>query len=228
MTTSRHHYLPEMLASQPVFQGLRPEEISSLAQGTCEFSVHRHEILFQKGDVLRGVYLVVTGQIKLALTNQAGVETILEMASTGDTFGEESVLSSLMTPISAQANKDSHLLLVQKQALSEAMRNNADFANRLMANMGTRMCQLIDSLETCVQRSSAQRVAHFLTQRAPERPGSYDVELDVNKSTIASQLNLAPETFSRVLKRLSGEGLINLKGRCITLLDLDSLRAYAG
>ncbi len=228
MATSRQHFLPEILASQPVFQGLQSEEISRLAQGACEFPVNRHEILFQKGDVLQGIYLVVTGQIKLVLTNQAGVETILQMANAGDTFGEESVLPNLMTPISAQANKDSRLLLVQKQSLSETMRGNAEFANRLMAHMGARMCQLIDSMETCVQRSSAQRVAHFLSQRAPERPGRYDVELDVNKSTIASQLNLAPETFSRVLKRLSGEGLINLKGRCITLLDLDSLRAYAG
>ena len=50
----------------------------------------------------------------------------------------------------------------------------------------------------------------------------------MNKSSIASQLNLAPETFSRVLGRLSRDGLIDMKGRTITLNDLDSLRSFAG
>lgn len=228
MVTSRQHFIPEMLAHQPVFRNLDTQELATLAQGAYEYSVHRHEILFQKGDALQGVHLVIAGQVKLALTNLAGVETIVHMAGHGDTFGEEAVLPGRLAPFTAQANKDSLLLVLQKQALTETMHHNPDLADRVMAQLGTRMCQLVESLETCVQRSSAQRVAHFLSQRAPEEANRYDVELDVNKSTIASQLNLAPETFSRVLKRLSTEGLINPKGRCITLLDLESLRAYAG
>jgi CRP-like cAMP-binding protein len=217
-----------MLAHQPVFRCMSVDELERLAQGAYERSIDRNAFLYQKGDAPEGVHLVITGQIKLALTNAAGVETIVHMAYPGETFGEEAVFPGGLSPVCAQANKDSLLLVLQRQALREAMRTNPDFADNLVARMGQRMCQLIESLETCVQRNSAQRVAHFLSQRAPEEAHSYNVELDVNKSTIASQLNLAPETFSRVLKRLSREGLIDLKGRFINLRDLDSLRAYAG
>jgi len=228
MGTSRAHYIPEMLAHQLVFRSLGIDALSSLAQGASELVANRHEIVFQKGDTLQNIYVVIAGQIKLALTTSSGVESIVHMAGPGDTFGEESVFPGLPAPVTAQANKDSLLLVLKQPALREAMRNNPDFADCIVARMGSRMCQLIDSLETCVQRNSAQRVAHFFSQRAPDDAPSYSMELDMNKSTIASQLNLAPETFSRVLKRLSQEGLIDFKGRCVTLLDLDSLRAYAG
>ena len=228
MATARQHFIPEMLAHQTAFRGLNDYEIGCLAEGAYEQSINRHEFLYQKGDVPQGIHLVITGQIKLALTSPAGVETIVHMASPGETFGEETAFTGRSSPVHAQANKDSLLLVLRQQALRETMRLNPAFADRLMARMGERMCQLIESLETCVQRNSAQRVAHFLSQRAPKQAISYDVELDVNKSIIASQLNLAPETFSRVLSRLSREGLIDLKGRCITLRNLDSLRAFAG
>lgn len=41
-------------------------------------------------------------------------------------------------------------------------------------------------------------------------------------------LNLAPETFSRVLGQLSEAGLIEVKGRNITVLNRDGLIAYPG
>jgi CRP-like cAMP-binding protein len=228
MATTRQHFIPEMLAHQPVFRGLNGEELACLAQGAYEHPLSKNEFLYQKGESLPGVHLVITGQIKLALTNPSGLEAIVHIACPGETFGEETVFPGRLSPVTAQANKDSLLLVLQKQALRETMCLNQGFADTLMARMGERMCQLIENLETCVQRNSVQRVAHFLSQQAPQQAISYDVELDVNKSTIASQLNLAPETFSRVLNRLSREGLIDLKGRCITLRNLDSLRSCAG
>lgn len=228
MIPSRQHFIPEMLAHQPLFLCLQANELQCLAQGAFEYTVPRNEFLFQKGDALQSVYVVISGQIKLCLTNQSGVETIVHMAGAGDTFGEEAVFPGLTAPVNAQAHKDSLLLVLRQTALRETMRRNPDLVDSLMARMGRRLCQLIENLETCVQRSSAQRVAHFLSQRAPEEAQSYSVELDLNKATIASQLNLAPETFSRVLKRLAKEGLINHKGRHINLVDLNSLRAYAG
>jgi CRP-like cAMP-binding protein len=149
------------------------------------------------------------------------------MAGPGEAFSEETVFTGQCSPVTAQANKDSLLLVLRRNALREAMHRNPDFSDTMMARMGRRLCQLVDNLETCVQRTSTQRVAHFFSQRAPEEASSYEIELDVNKATIASQLNLTPETFSRVLSRLSREGLIDLKGRCITLRNLDSLRTYA-
>jgi CRP-like cAMP-binding protein len=157
-----------------------------------------------------------------------GAEMIVQMAGAGDAFGEEVVLPQKPSPLAAQANRDSLLMVIGKQVLLDAMTQNCDFSNRMMAHLCERLCALVENMETCVQRNSAQRVVHYLTQHAPCGADSFDLELDANKQTIASQLNLAPETFSRVLNRLSKDGYIHVKGRNITLRNLTSLRNYAG
>lgn len=228
MVMARRHCIPEMLSHQALFRCLDGKELDHLAQGAQEHVIGKHGCLYQKGEVPHGMHLVISGQIKLTLPSTEGVDKIVLMAGPGDTFAEESLFPERHSPVSAQANKNSLLLVLAKPALRAVMRANPALADMLMGRMAERMCQLIESLETCMQRSSAQRVAHFLSQRAPEQASRYDLELDMNKSAIASQLNLAPETFSRVLSRLSRDGLIDMKGRTITLHDLGTLRSFAG
>jgi len=228
MIMETRRFIPEILSHQGLFRTLGGDELARLARGSYECRIGKNEMLFRKGELPNGVHLVIAGQVKLTWPSSAGVEKIALMVGPGETLGEECVLSRKPSPVSAQANKDSILLIMERQALQETMQRNCALAAAMMARMGERMCRLIENMETCVQRGSAQRVAHFLSQHAPDEAESYDLELDVNKQTIASQLNLAPETFSRVLSKLSKEGLIAIKGRNITLRNLHSLRSFAG
>jgi CRP-like cAMP-binding protein len=87
--------------------------------------------------------------------------------------------------------------------------------------------ELLDDMETCTLRTSTQRVICFLSNLAPAgQTGTFEIVLPSSKQTIASQLNLAPETFSRVLGHLAGAGLIQVKGRSISVLDADKLRNF--
>ena len=52
-----------------------------------------------------------------------------------------------------------------------------------------------------------------------------DIHLSTPKNIIASRLSIKPETFSRILLQLSKQGLIEINGNDITLLDVDGLRA---
>ena len=51
------------------------------------------------------------------------------------------------------------------------------------------------------------------------------VTLPAAKSEIASQLNLTPEHFTRVLHELAHSGLLEVQGRKITVRDPDRLQA---
>jgi CRP-like cAMP-binding protein len=228
MKLETRHSIPEILSRQKLFRGLDSLELEQLAKGVYEYRIGKHESLFQKGDIPDGMHLVIAGQIKLFLPAANGAEMIVDMVGPGDSFGEEAALPGKPCPVAAEANRDTLLLVIDKQRLVAAMRRNCDFANTVMMRMCERMCRLVENMETCVQLNSSQRVVQYLTQHAPVEADSYDLELDANKQTIASQLNLAPETFSRVLNRLSKDGYIHVKGRNISLHNLTSLRNYAG
>ena len=58
--------------------------------------------------------------------------------------------------------------------------------------------------------------------------GTCSVELGQRKRAIASQLGIAPESLSRILRNLRDMGLISGSGRLFNLLDPAGLRAIAG
>ena len=80
---------------------------------------------------------------------------------------------------------------------------------KMMASLSARLHELLGDMETCMLRSSVQRVVCFLSHEAPtDGDKGYEVNLTASKQNVASQLNLAPETLSRVLSRMVREGYI--------------------
>ncbi len=227
MILETRHSISEILSRQPLFRILSGPELAHLSKGAVEYRLGKNEMVLQKGDHSEGLHVVIAGQVKMFLPSMAGSEKVVRMATPGDTFGEEGVFMNKVSPMAVQAVRDSILLRLDRHALLEAMERNCVLSSTLMTHMCSRLCDLVENLETCVQRNSAQRVVHYLMQMAPREADTFDLTLDVNKQTIASQLNLAPETFSRVLGRLAKDGCIEVKGRNITVTNLRALREYA-
>lgn len=228
MHTDNRHAIPEILLRQPLFRTLNGADLLGLAHGTQELKLDAASLLFQKGDESQGMYLVVSGQIRLYLPSPSGAEKVVHMAGPGETFGEECLFQEKSHPVAAEAVRDSVVLRVDRMILLRAIETNPALMRAMMARMCSRIHDLVEDMETSVQRSSAQRVAYYLTQQAPRAVERWHFELENDKQTIASQLNLAPETLSRVLSRMVRDGYIRMKGRSIDLMNPDALRSYAG
>ena len=215
----------EVLSRQPLFRGLATDELDLLAQGSREVRAQKNEILFQKGDEPEGMHVLVMGQVKLSLPSPQGAEKVVHVFESGSTFGEAVVFLDKTYPVSAQATQDSLMVLVSKHTLLDTLSTSPMLCRKMLASLSIRLHELIEDMETCTLRTSTQRVACFLLNLSPSaQEGRYEVLLPASKQTIASQLNLAPETFSRVLGNLAGAGLISVRGRTITVLDQAKLR----
>ncbi|MCC4114323.1 Crp/Fnr family transcriptional regulator [Aromatoleum toluclasticum] len=216
----------QILARIEPFDRLDTAALGRLAHGVRSLRVSRGEMLMHRGTEPGGMYLVLEGEIKLFLISSAGAEKVVRLAGPADTFCEENIFSDSCQSLAAQATRNSIVLHIQRGALQAAMAAQPAFAMALMARLSERMRELVDGMEQCTQRSSTQRVAHYLVQHA----GSDDseVHLPCDKQTIASQLNLTPETFSRVLNRLRRDGFIVPRGRrAITLTNRLQLERIA-
>jgi CRP-like cAMP-binding protein len=200
----------------------------SLAAGSRLCRASRNEMVVHRGDRPAGMYMVVEGCIKLFLMSSTGSEKIVRLAGPGDSFCEENLLGDQPQILAAQASCDSLILHLPRRALLEAMAIDAALARALMSRLSARMSELVAGMEQCIQRSSTQRVAHYLVEHADRGADGIEVRLSCDKQTVASQLNLTPETFSRVLNRLTREGFIVSHGRrAITLTDLPRLQRIA-
>lgn len=216
-----------VLTNLPLFQQLRESEIASLAAGTREIGLSKGRILFQKGCLLDGFYVTVSGLIKLAFSSLQGNEKVVSLVGPGQSFGEAVMFMERPCPVMAQALEDSRLLYIAKQGIFAAIDRDSAFARRLLAGLSIRLHGLIQDVEDYSLHSSTQRVIGFLLQLAgAPAGGSVEFDLPASKHVIASRLNLTPETLSRILHSLSESGLITVKGRRIAVLDLARLSQF--
>lgn len=226
MTTNKIR-IQEFLSRTPLFQNLSVDELDDLAVDTTQVHAPRGTVLFKQGDPCLGFHIVIYGQVKLMLTSSVGDEKVVRLASPGGSFGEALMFMEKPYIVSAQTLEDTLLLHVAKSGLFAAMDRRPELARKMIASLSQRLHALMSDVESYSLRSGAQRVIGYFL-KDDEASQSREFRLSTSKAVIASRLNLTPEHFSRILRELSNEGLIEVKGRDITILDLKRLQNYRG
>lgn len=218
----------EFLARLPLFRGVSPQELQKLAEGTTEQYAARGDMIFHRGDPCTGFHAVVYGQLKLMLVSPMGVEKVVRVIEPGESFGEALMFLDKPYIVSCQALADSLLLHVSKAALLAEIERQPRLAHKLLASLSFRLHRLMTDVEDYSLRSGTQRVIGYLLRDDDAAMDGYQFRLHTTKNIIASRLNLTPEHFSRILHDLVDKNLIAVKGREVTLLDVQKLAQYTG
>jgi len=215
------------LAELPLFRSLDRATLERLAAATTRRTLRRGEILFRKGDAPTGMYIVVYGEIRLISRTPARGARLTGVVGPGHSFGEPVMFLERPTRVEAQAASDALLLDVAKEAVFEEIERSPKFARRMIAGLSQRVENLVRELERQTIGSGRERFSEYLLRRGRDRPDPIHIVLPASKAAIASQLNLTPEHFSRVLHELAHEGLLQVVGRKITVPDSGRLAAAA-
>ena len=222
--------IPQILSRLPLFQELATEQIAALEPACRERRLAKGEMLFQKGDLPKGFFVVVFGQIKLAFPSSQGNEKVVQILGPRQSFGEAVMFLDRPCPVFAEGLVDSLLLHIGSAPVFELLERDPLFARRMLAGLSMRLHSLVEDVETYSLRSSAQRVVGYLLQHCPQQEGpcegSFEISLPTSKQVIASRLNLTPETLSRIFHDLSANGLIGVSGKQITINDVKRLREF--
>ena len=223
----------QILARLPLFVELAPEQISHITQNTREKRLQKGEILFHKGDLPRGFYLLVYGQMKLAFPSSQGNEKVINILGPHQSFGEAAMFMDRPYPVFAEALADTLLLHIARNAVIDLLEQDTSFARRMLAGLSMRLHALVQDVESYSLRSTTQRVIGFLLQHGQEENDSdavanqeITISLPTSKQVIASRLSLTPETLSRVFHELTNSGLITVQGKQITIHNMRRLRQF--
>lgn len=224
------NHIIQILSHLPLFQALDPEQLSSIHGSVVEKRLEKGEVLFRRGDLANGFYVVAYGRMKLAIPSPQGQEKVVEIIGPKQSLGEAVMFLGRPFPVTAEALEDSLLLRIDKAAVDRLLAEDASFARRMLAGLSQRLHSLLQDVETYSLRSSAQRVIGYLLEQCPEEMGDDEseqaVELPTTKQVIASRLNLTPETLSRIFQELARAGLIEVKGRTVVIASVRRLREY--
>jgi CRP-like cAMP-binding protein len=219
-----------LIGRQPLFSSLNGDQLAALASATRDKFLAKGDILFCRGEPAKGLFVVVKGQIKLALPSEHGDEKVVEIVGPGQCFGEAEIFLSRPYPVLAESLTDTRLVHIASEAIFRLLETNANFSCALLAGMSIRLHALVRDVESYSRQSATLRVIGYLLQHGLAGQaihGRIEVDLPASKHVIASRISLSPETLSRVFRKLSEAGLIRIHGRKIEIPDIDCLRDHA-
>jgi CRP-like cAMP-binding protein len=221
---ARREIAPQaFLAALPMFKALDEATLARLAAATTARRLARGERLFTKGDAATAMYVVVHGEIRLIARSPVRGERLTGVVGAGRSFGEPVMFLERPALVDAEAAGDALVLQLPKEAVFAEIERNPRFARRIVASLSQRIESLVHELERQALGSGRARLIDYLVRRAGHQPGPRLVTLPATKAAIASQLNLTPEHFSRLLHELAAAGLLQVEGRRINVPNVERL-----
>ena len=213
----------DIIKSTSLFEGLSGEEVETISKLIFEKKYGKGETIFFEGDEADGFYIVSSGQIKVFKMNPMGKEHILHIFGPGEPVGEVPVFSKQPFPANAEALVKSATLFFPRKDFVALIENNPSIALNMLAVLSRRLRQFATQIENLSLKEVPARLAGYLLYISKEQKNEGVVQLPVSKGQLASLLGTIPETLSRIFARMSDEGLIQVEGRSITILDRQGL-----
>ena len=219
--------LVNTLRSCQLFTGLPQADLEQIAAVTVLKSLEKDEYLFHEGDPAIGFYVVQRGAVNVHRVNAAGKEQIIHVFRTGDSFAEIALASATGYPADARVLEPSQVLLVQKDGILALLKRQPELALRMLGSMSSHLRVLVGQLEDLTLKDVETRLANWLVKRCPASAGDKPVhiELKMTKRVLAAELGTVSETFSRTLAKFREQKLLSVKGRVVTVLSPERLRA---
>ena len=219
-------FISQTLSEFFMFRELSSEQIARIAEHSQLIDFPKGTSVFNRGDAAVGLYILLEGQLKLGVTSPQGAEKIISIITPGESFGEAILFMERQFPVYAQAILNSHVLLVPKSLIFSMLDTDHLFARKMLAGLSIRMHQLVQDIEMLSLQSCTQRFIGYLLQISADAPDGSKITLPTSKTTIASLLNLTPETLSRTLAKLQQLELIEVNGKDVSITDVKKLRRY--
>ena len=220
-----------IISTIPLFHGLPEDQIVAIKKIAVEKKINKGEIIFSEGDEGEGFFVIAEGRVKIFKVSTEGKEQILHIFGPGQPFGEVPVFAGQKFPANAQAIDKTQVLFFPRASIVNLISANPSLALNMLAIMSKKLRQFAVQIENLSLKEMPARLAFYLIFLADEQSKGDLVTLKISKGQLASTLGTIPETLSRAFAKLSGQNLINVDGKKITLLDrrgLENLAEYGG
>ena len=215
------------IASVPLFEGLPSDQLEDLAMIVTDQVFRKGETIFSEGDDGTGFYVVITGRVKIFKLSPEGKEQILHFFGPGEPFGEVPVFTGQHFPANAEAMEEGRVFFFPRESFVYLIKRNPSLALNMLAVLSKRLRRFAALIDDLSLKEVPGRLAAYLLYLSDQKKGAKDLELTITKAQLASLLGTIPETLSRILGKLSSQGLIETDGRRIRILDNEALRNLA-
>lgn len=219
---------PEMqglVRHSPLIQAFDDPSYNLLMENASVHKVGEGSYVFRQGDPAEELFICAEGCIKLFRLTPNGDEKIIDIIQHGNSFAEAVLFMGGRYPVHAVALKPSVIVGIDGPQYMGFLRGSSELCVSMMGLMSRRMHWLLNEVDRLTLHNATFRLAAYLLEMYARGGHSTCINLAAPKHVIASRLSIKPETFSRILKRLSESKLIRVGDHSVELLNVEELES---
>lgn len=213
-----------LLQQVPLFSGLDVGDLSRLATCFSQRQVTRGTTLFRQGDVGDEFLIILSGSVKVELTNADGKELTLAILKPFQFLGELALLDDFPRSANVVVLEDSNLLCLRKRDFLRVVDEHPRMLAPITRQLTRRVRVLTDDIASMAFLDSFTRTARKLValarDLAPESPGpSVTIPQPLTHQELANLVGATRETVTKVLNDMKNKRLITVQDHRITILN---------
>ncbi len=206
-----------MLEDVSLFSGLPQSDLDAISRLATTRAFPRNTIIISEGDTSDSLYAILSGKVKIYLSDDEGKEIIINIQGVGEYFGELALLDDSPRSASVMTIEPCKLAIISKIAFDECLEANPQIALRVIRGLSTRLRDLTDNVKSLALMDVYGRVARTLLDLAEDENGEQVVRQRLTQRDIANMVGASREMVSRILKDLSTGGYITIRNKTITI-----------
>ena len=213
--------------TESILNDLPAADSELLMAHKSEHVLKKGEVLFREGAYPSGIYYIIEGKVKKYKTDKTGREQIIYVANTGELLGYHAILSQNRYPDSAATLEESTVAFIPKEDFLLTLQQSPVLNNRLLKTLSHEFSVLANSITLFAQNSVRERLALQLVVLREKYKVNFEpgmaVEINMSRDDLASMAGTARENVVRVLGEFKAAGIVETKGRKITITNIDKL-----
>ena len=208
-----------LLRNVPLFAVLTENQLELLTGVVSRKSFPRSTTIIAAGDMTDSLYVIISGRLKVMMTDDDGGEVILAILGPNEFFGEMGLLDDAPRSASVVAIEPCELLSLSKKDFKKCMADNFEMTMTVMRGVVKRLREADKKIGSLALMDVYGRVARLLLEMSETIDGQKVVTKKLAKQDIAKMIGASREMVSRVMKDLQTGGFIEVKGGSIFLKD---------
>jgi CRP/FNR family transcriptional regulator len=208
------------------FKLLSEEELDFLNSSRMEAHFKEGEIIYKQGTPLSHLVIISSGFAKIYIEGAKGRDLILSYTKPLDINGGIGVFIDKRHHSSLMAVTDCEACFIEVEAFKEILRKNSAFMESYMRLYSQKVQHTYHQFAVLTQKNMEGRMAEVILylQDKVFSNGSID---NIPKQDLAELTAMTKESAIRVIKEFKDDGLIEVKGKVIKIIDHQGLEMIA-
>jgi CRP/FNR family transcriptional regulator, polysaccharide utilization system transcription regulator len=213
-------------APDAIFAHLAPEQLEVAKKNYSCAYFKKNDVIFKEGDEPIGLLVLCEGKVKVFREGVGRREQIVRMVKPFSLMGFRALFAEEEHIATAVALEDTVICVIEKPTLMELISLNSDFSVALIKSLATELGFSNKRTVALTQKHIRGRLAEsllFLKDTYGFEDDEATIKIYLSREDIANLSNMTTSNAIRTLSTFASEGVIDINGRKIKLLDVKQL-----